>query len=137
MKTQFTLRWFFTNEPAHAPQGDWRGANAVKNTSICSAAAFGLLGWFLIAPGFTDWTRLQLSKQDPGSASGSDFFVFSPVKNWDTLRTFDTPMQCDDARASLQQKNDPLPGAEAKTLTQFQARFAQCIVSDDPRLDSN
>jgi len=118
-------------------QGYWRGANPTESMSRRSAVAFGLLSWFLIAPGFTDWNRLQLSKRDPGSASGSDFFVFSPVKNWDTLRTFDTPMQCDDAKASLQHKNDPLPGAEAKTLTQFQARFAQCIVSDDPRLDSN
>jgi hypothetical protein len=108
-----------------------------KSMNIRYAAALALLGWYLLAPGFTDWTRLDLSKQDPGSASGSDFFIFSPLKNWDTLRTFDTPMQCENAREQLQHKNDPIPEAQAKTLAQFQARFAQCIVSDDPRLDSN
>jgi hypothetical protein len=105
--------------------------------NIRYAAALALLGWYLIAPGFTDWTRLELSKHDPGAASGSDFFIFSPLKNWDTLRTFDTPMQCETGRELLQHKTDPLPGAEAKTFAQFQARSAQCIVSDDPRLESN
>lgn len=94
------------------------------------AVALALTLWYLMAPGYKDWVMFEKYTQ------GADYSgpIYSPVKDWDRIRAFDTAAKCRSARRSLVLKNGPEPGSVAETFAQFQARGAQCIRSDDPSL---
>jgi hypothetical protein len=92
------------------------------------AAALALVGWYLMAPSFVDWTFVQKNLGQPKTKYAT--VELSPT--WDTLRTFDTASQCWAAKEKLFDKFDNR--TMLITFEQFQSVYAECISSDDPRL---
>jgi hypothetical protein len=100
-----------------------KGAEGLKSRH---AAALVLVGCYLIVPSFTD--RLMLLHGDPHTIGA---LIINDLSTWQTLQAYDTAEQCEAVRAALKSKDN---GGAVKTDLQVEARFAQCIATDDPRL---
>jgi hypothetical protein len=101
------------------------------------AAAIALTGWYLMTPPLQDWLMInKLSADAKAGVTGQDYswMKMARLSLWENLAPFDSAAQCYAALAALRQKADPEPHSEAKNQTQYEARMAQCIASDDPRL---
>lgn len=84
-------------------------------SKLCHAAAFVLVGWYLMVP--------PASYPKDGS-----FFIRAdlPIRHWAQLDSFDTADKCEAALKQLSRDDVPIMAAKA--------RSGRCIASDDPRL---
>jgi hypothetical protein len=103
------------------------------------AAALALVGWYLMVPPASDWTKseptLVATKPSVGGADYGVFGFFSPrFSRWIKKGDFDSRMECDEARQHFKSRY----GAEASRFPnkakQDMADWASCISADDPRL---
>lgn len=97
---------------------------------ITHAAALALVGWYLMAPPLQDW--VLMSQLNAGSYNSG--LKLGPLSQWENEGPYDSADRCFAALVAMRQKADPDPHSVAKTQLQYEARFAQCIASDDPRL---
>jgi hypothetical protein len=95
------------------------------------AAAFAVMGWYLISP---------------PTLSNTTADVAAPLSHWQIISSFDTAIGCEHRRRTEEKRiNDPKVQAElaAKTknwnLATAQARVTAsvCVASDDPRFKQN
>ena len=93
---------------------------------IRHAAAFALMGWYLILP-----PVLYPSRQVNPDA---------PITKWNHYQVFETAKECEDANMSLRKKAEALSRDEKlnpKSVVETaaaQGSLGRCIASDDPRL---
>jgi hypothetical protein len=94
-------------------------------------AAIALVGWYLMAPSFVDWSSGQRNLGQPKTTKNASV---DWSQAWDTIHTFDTDAQCEAAKEKLLGKFDSFMPF---TFEHFQAVYSECIASDDPRLKGN
>jgi hypothetical protein len=86
--------------------------------NIRHAAAFALVGWYLMLP---------LRK-------GTTVLVDAPIASWKHVDSFDSASECRDAALDFGSRAKKLFGANGDYTTVNQWNLYQCIASDDPRL---
>jgi hypothetical protein len=102
------------------------------------AAAFVLVGWYLIAPPVTFGKR-------PDGTVGWKSGVSEPLRKWQKLEAFNSAQACNarmlqlynDAAAKIDNSHYNLsnPNDQRAALEADSEAVAECVSSDDPRLN--
>ena len=86
-----------------------------------NAAALALVGWYLVVP--------------PSVSKLSSERSMAALSHWTIIREFDAEKECDAARVESS-KGDSTQG-EYRGMPAEEIYDAQCIATDDPRLNSD
>lgn len=86
------------------------------------AAALALVGWYLMIP--------PSSTLPPGVA------YKEPLRNWKIVRGFDTADDCDDFLSTFFEQAREKQGLNILEPAYRDYMFAECVASDDPRLQA-
>lgn len=107
--------------------------------NVRHAAALALVGWYLMVPPASDWTRWQqtLASTKP-QQGGGDYDVFgffgAPLLKWKQQGEFDSQTDCEKARQQLRTRDGTDANQSPRNAKQYTADHAWCIATDDPRL---
>jgi hypothetical protein len=95
------------------------------------AAALALVGWYLIVPPASDWTKYH--KGSNGAFLHG--FPSAPLSRWKRQGDFGSQIECEKARQRLTTRDGQGANQLPTNAKQYFAAHATCVATDDPRLN--